>query len=102
MPDAKLPRSVKAQELQLGDTITPEYLDGHRNPFDACVVEGIETLPQTGTKLLKLFRPYVAANNFSYGAPNAVYLICYTGVEHFTIFDTSGGTWTLWSRQELK
>jgi len=66
---------IKASELQLGDVIClfPEMA------FSSCVVKKIEK------EKITLFRPYGVSSDFSYTGG----VICYTGIEEFSIFPTT-------------
>jgi hypothetical protein len=90
------PKTIKAAELQLGDVVTPTYRQ--ISPWDACIVEKVTPTQVT------LFRPYGTCSDFSCsgGEPDSHSVICYTGIEEYTVFRDSSTEFYLWERKALK
>lgn len=82
------PRTIKANALQLGDTVRRK---GCEMPF------GTATVKQIKDGHAHLFRPYVHTNDFSYTGG----VICYIGTETYPV-PLNNEEWILLDRKILK
>jgi hypothetical protein len=82
-------QTLKTSELRLGDIVKAFPYD---DAFSTATVERIDK------GLVHFFRPYVHTNDFSYTGG----VMCYVGVEHFSVFQTSSQTFDVYRRVELR
>lgn len=84
-----VPIKVRPGELKLGDVVTDAV---KHSPWGTAIVRRVTKDTVT------FFRPYGVSEDFSYTGG----VICYTGVEEFTINKSLDETFTLVERKELK
>lgn len=82
-------QKIKTKDLRLADIVIIN--ENRENSYNCATVEKIEN------GVITLFRPYVHTEDFEYTGG----VICYVGVEHFSIF-ASDSTIELLERKVLK
>lgn len=79
---------IKQRDLKLADVVELGGVNGY----------GTATIERIADGMVHLFRPYTMTADFSCSGG----VICYIGVEHFSVFQDSDRTFKLVGRKELK
>jgi hypothetical protein len=71
------PITLAAKDLKCGDICIPVFMKD--SPHNTCTVKRINA----GHNMVELYRPYTHFDDVQYAGPS---IICYTGVETFSLF----------------